>query len=205
MDDGCSTGVIKIAHRSMLLAYASASFQTQQKMPCDVVQTIGLQAESGMVPQERFLLEDFIEKDTEALHCLETTTGLLSHMGDNGETLYEVLEPSEVLAADTILSLTEKFLAGEGHNITPARFHADPKTSMIISQMVRAQLEKVAQVLNLQGYARIDAFVKIYPNQKAKIWVIDAIIQYRFKKIHFATSLPSGILNKCVQKDYQPY
>ncbi|ROT47805.1 D-alanine--D-alanine ligase family protein [Candidatus Cardinium hertigii] len=231
VDDGCSTGVTKINNRSMLIAYASASFQIQQKNPCDVVQTIGLQEKSSMVPQERFLLEDFIKKDTAVLHFLETTTGLLTHIGDNGETIYEVFEPSEVLAADSILSLAEKFLAGAGHNITPARFHADAKTSVTISQMVRAQLAKVAQVLNVQGYARIDAFVKIYPHQKVEIWVIeinalpamtpatcifhqcalngytpfdfiDAIIQYGFKKTHFTTSSPSGILDKCIKKNY---
>lgn len=219
-DDGCSAGVVKIDNRSILQAYACASFRNNKAISCDFRQVLGLQKENYIPAQTQFLLEDYIKKTQETHHCLEITTGLLTYISHNGETRYKVFEPSEVLAIDAILSLEEKFLAGEGHNITPARFHTNTEVSLTISKIVRAQLKNVAQALNLQGYARIDAFVKIYPNQKIEVWIIeinalpamtpatcifhqcrlngytpfdfiDAIIQYGCTKRNFATSLPS--------------
>src|SRR5690606_1162223 len=86
---------------------------------------------------------------------------------------YEVFEPSETLATGDVLSLEEKFLAGEGQNITPARFTKDPAAHKVISEQVRSELKKVAQTLNIQGYARIDAFVRIYDNNKAETIIIE--------------------------------
>ena len=64
------------------------------------------------------------------------------------------------------MSLEEKFLAGEGQNITPARFNTENSLkNKLISEQVRKDLEMVAKILNIEGYARIDAFVKIYPNK----------------------------------------
>lgn len=218
VDDGCSSGVVKIADRSNLLSYASASFRTAQELPYSLRQKLGLSAVDFFPQQDRFLLEDFISKDPSTIACLEITTGLLTHIGTDEKTVYEIFEPSEVLAAGGILSLEEKFLAGEGHNITPARF-CDIQPYTTISKIVRAQLETIAETLNLQGYARIDAFVKIYPNQSVEVWVIEVntlpamtpatcifhqaalngynpldfvhtIIQYGFTKRNFSTYFP---------------
>ncbi len=217
VDDGCTAGVVKITDRTMLIAYAAASFRAKPIIAMDLMQKLGLPAADYIPQKERFLLETLIQKDEKTLDCLEITTGLLTHIDDSGTTLYEIFEPSETVAADAILSLEEKFLAGEGHNITPARFHSDTKIATIISQSVKKQLANIAEVLNIQGYARIDAFVKIYPDQKAEVWVIeinalpamtpatcifhqsalngytpfdfiDAIIQYGHTKRNFAAS-----------------
>jgi D-alanine-D-alanine ligase len=193
VDDGCSAGVVKITNRAILLAYASASFS-----PFDSRQELGLEEENNLLPQERFLLEDFIEKDQKVSYCLETTTGLLTHIGPNNETLYEIFEPSEVLAADAILSLEEKFLAGEGHNITPARFHEESQTSIAISKMVRIELAKVAEALNLQGYARIDAFVKINCNQKVEVWIVEI-------NALPAMTPATCIFHQCALNSYTPF
>ena len=53
---------------------------------------------------------------------MEITCGLLTHYQEDGTLKYEIFEPSETLATQGVLSLEEKFLAGEGQNITPARF-----------------------------------------------------------------------------------
>ena len=71
------------------------------------------------------------------------------------------------------MSLEEKFLAGEGQNITPARFGKNSDEFEIISKKVKADLLKVAQILNIQGYARIDAFVRIYPDLKVETIIIE--------------------------------
>jgi UDP-N-acetylmuramate--alanine ligase len=89
------------------------------------------------------------------------TGGLLTKYLPDGRVEYEVFEASEALAVGEVLSLEEKFLAGEGQNITPARYAATPQVRQAISDKVKADLKKVAQVLNIEGYARIDAFVRV--------------------------------------------
>jgi UDP-N-acetylmuramate--alanine ligase len=86
---------------------------------------------------------------------------------------YEIFNPSEALSSGEVLSLEEKFLAGEGQNITPARFGKNSDEFEIISKKVKADLLKVAQILNIQGYARIDAFVRIYPDLKVETIIIE--------------------------------
>ena len=218
VDDGCSTGVIKIINKEMLIAYAAASFRVQEWIPSHLIKILAIPSADFIPRQTYFLIETFIEKNQKAVHCLEITAGLLTHIGEKQQTLYEIFEPSEVLATETILSLEEKFLTGEGHNITPARFHPDNKISLAISQRIKIQLAKIAQSLNLQGYARIDAFAKIHSLEKVEVWVIeinmlpamtpatcifhqcaisgytpfdfiDAIIQYGFTKRNFGSTL----------------
>jgi UDP-N-acetylmuramate--alanine ligase len=73
-----------------------------------------------------------------------------------------VFEASEALASGEILSLEEKFLAGQGQNITPARYSRDAAERQLISNKVKETLGAAAKVLNIVGYCRIDAFVRIY-------------------------------------------
>src|SRR6185312_5941212 len=54
-----------------------------------------------------------------------------------------------------------------------ARFSKDQEANAIVSKQVRAELEKVAKILNIQGYARIDAFVRIFENNKAETIIIE--------------------------------
>ena len=229
LDDGCSAGVMHIANSDRLTAYASATFRNKPVMSSEVLQSLGLETGDYIPQQKQFLLEALVEKEPEALACLETTTGLLTHIDHNGKTLYEVFEPSETVATDVILSLEEKFLAGEGNNITPARFDCNAKVAAIISKKVKRKLENIARVLNIQGYARIDAFVKIYSDQKIEVWIIeinalpamtpatcifhqcalngytpfdfiDAIIQYGWTKRNFAGYRETLSLDKWIKK-----
>ena len=101
-----------------------------------------------------FLLEDLIDRNG-ATHFLEITGGMLTSINDNGDRVYELFEPSETLATGDVLSLEEKFLAGEGQNITPARFGKTTEENKRVSEKVRKDLEKVAEILNIEGYARI--------------------------------------------------
>ena len=91
----------------------------------------------------------------------------------DGQLEYEVFEPSEALAGGEILSLEEKFLAGEGQNITPARFGRNTEEYAYIAARVKADLGKVARILNVRGYARIDAFIRIYEDGKVETIVIE--------------------------------
>ena len=124
-------------------------------------------------PQKKyFLIEDLIDKNG-SKHFLEITGGLLTHINAHGKREYEIFEPSEALASGEILSLEEKFLAGEGQNITPARFSKDKNLQEKISEKVREELKKTAEVLNIEGYARIDAFVRIFEDNNVETIIIE--------------------------------
>ncbi|WP_441319119.1 D-alanine--D-alanine ligase family protein [Hymenobacter volaticus] len=171
-DDGCSSAVKKIKNRAELAAFSRLIFRDQEDlMPADAsVLQLGFKEE---FPQkEAFLVETLIARDG-AAHFLEVTGGLLTHWSENGELEIEVFEASEALATGEVLSLEEKFLAGEGQNITPARYAPDPVERQRISEEVKAELRRVAEVLNIQGYARIDAFVRVRQNGAVEVLIIE--------------------------------
>ena len=90
---------------------------------------------------------------------------MLTHLQPDGSLSYEVFEPSEALASGEVLSLEEKFLAGEGQNITPARFADTAEGYAAIARSVKETLEKTARTIQIEGYCRIDAFVRITGQQ----------------------------------------
>jgi UDP-N-acetylmuramate--alanine ligase len=172
VDEGCSAAVIKIQDRAMLIAYAAAAFRTTANLSGICAHTLGLQLNAEFPSKPCFLVETLLEQG-DATRFLEITGGLLTHLDAQGHRTYEIFAPSEALAIGEVLSLEEKFLVGEGQNITPARFHSDPATNQRITEKVRQDLEKVAQLLDLEGYARIDAFVKIYSPMHVETWIIE--------------------------------
>ncbi len=121
--------------------------------------------------KEVALIEALITRG-DAKHFLEVTGGLLTKRV-NGKPEYEIFEPSEALSEGEILSLEEKFLAGEGQNITPARFADNEQDYTYIAAQVKADLQRAAELLNVQGYARIDAFVRVYEDNRAETVVIE--------------------------------
>ena len=172
VDEGCSAAVIKIKNRKMLTAYASIAFRTTVSLPTTHTQVLGLQPNDEFPQKSCFLVEALIEQGS-AGHFLEITNGLLTHWDAQGHRSYEIFSPSEVLTTGDVLSLEEKFLPGEGQNITPARFHPDPAINDHVAHKVKKDLEKVARLLDLEGYARIDAFVKIYNLNHIETWIIE--------------------------------
>jgi len=143
------------------------------------------------------LLESLISAEG-ATNFLETTTGLLTHLKADGQIEYEIFEPSESLAEAGILSLEEKFLAGEGQNITPSRFSKNPADQKKISDQVKQEIKRTAQILNIEGYARIDAFVRIFNPDRVETIIIEA------------NSLPgmtpaTCIFHQCALNGYKPY
>lgn len=168
VDDGCSTGVVKILNRNMLHTYADQYFSATSDNSKGFLENT-----NGYSVKSSFLLEECIQKDLCTADCFEITIGLLTRVDQNNKTIYDVFEPSEVFASTSILSLEEKFLAGEGHNITPARFCEDTKESLAITEIVKKEIKRAAMALNIQGYARIDAFVKIGHNRNVSVWIIE--------------------------------
>jgi UDP-N-acetylmuramate--alanine ligase len=196
-DDGCSSAVKKLNNNEELKAFAKAMFREKETLPADAVELLKLQPKEEFPQKDYFLIEKLIEKSNHS-HFLEITGGLLTKYDKDGHIKYEMFEPSETLADGAILSLEEKFLAGEGQNITPARYNPDKKVQKHISKLVRQELKKAAKLLKVEGYARIDAFVKVYNKSDVEVNIIEV------------NSLPgmtpaTCIFHQCALDGYKPY
>jgi D-alanine-D-alanine ligase len=196
-DDGCSSAVKKIKNRAELEAFSEMIFRKTEEFVSLAAEVLHLKINEEFPQKKHFLIEDLIEKG-DAKHFLEVTGGLLTKFNSDGQIEYEIFEPSEALASGEILSLEEKFLAGEGQNITPARYSKNAEQQKLISAKVRAELGKVARILNVQGYCRIDAFVRIFDENRVETIIIEV------------NSLPgmtpaTCIFHQAALNDYKPY
>src|SRR5690606_26094270 len=129
---------------------------------------LGIKAKEEFPCKNVVLVEELISKK-DAAHFLEITGGMLTRYSESGHIDYEVFEASEALAGEDVLSLEEKFLAGQGQNITPARYARNDGERQKISETVKKTLAAAAKVLGVTGYCRIDAFVRIYKDLKVEV------------------------------------
>jgi D-alanine-D-alanine ligase len=172
LDDGCSTAVCKLTCREDLAAYAQLCFRKEHEWSMDAAHKLHAQGPEWFNRAEAFLLEEFVSAQ-ENEYFLEITGAMLIQTRTGGEHTYEVFEPSESIAGAGILSLEEKFLAGQGTNITPARFAADPLEQGRILAIVQDKLRKAAEVAGVEGYCRIDAFVGIPKEGDIRVVIIE--------------------------------
>ncbi len=197
VDDGCSSAVKMIKTDDELTAYLDGIFRNEETLGREIRNVLDL-SDNEEFPRKTNILGESLITSQNASHFLEITGGLLTHIDEHGDIQYEMFEPSEALSSGEILSLEEKFLAGEGQNITPARFSRDKEKYDIISAKVKADLERAARILKVKGYARIDAFVRIYENNKVETIIIEV------------NSLPgmtpaTCIFHQCAINGYKPY
>ncbi len=171
-DDGCSSAVKRINDEKEFIAFAEMTFRPDLDWPKEPTEILGLDPKEEFPFKQAFLVEELVEKK-DAQRFLEITGGLLTTYDKNGSINFEIFDPSEALTIGEVLSLEEKFLAGEGQNITPARFSEDPTEDAQISEKVKEVLRQTAEILNVQGYARIDAFVRIYDSEKVEVIIIE--------------------------------
>jgi D-alanine-D-alanine ligase len=171
-DDGCSAAVRKIKSADELHAFMGAIFRDTDALDPKLCEQLGIRTTDEMPRKTELLIEQFIDK-AGAVRFLEVTGGMVTHVDSEGSISYEVFEPSESLAESEILSLEEKFLAGQGQNLTPSRFSKDPVEQSNISLSVRNTLESVAKALDVTGYCRIDAFVRIFADGGVETIIIE--------------------------------
>lgn len=171
VDDGCSSAVMMVKKRSQLQCYLDAIFRKEDFISDSTRQVLGLQHKEEFPQKEVVLIEELIVPKG-AKQFMEITGGLMTHF-KNGALEYEIFEPSEALSGGEILSLEEKFLAGEGQNITPARFGSNSDEYAYIAAKVKSDLERAARILKIEGYARIDAFVRVYENKDVETIIIE--------------------------------
>ncbi len=196
VDDGCSSAVKKIDDRQEFTAFLQAIFRDHVTIDPVLQKQLQLKPKEEFPQKNQVLIEALIGANN-ADRFMEVTGGLLTHY--DGENIsFEMFEPSEALASGEILSLEEKFLAGEGQNITPARYSKNTDEYTYIATQVKEELQKAAKVLNIRGYARIDAFVRIFENNRAETIIIEI------------NSLPgmtpaTCIFHQCAINGYKPY
>ncbi len=172
VDDGCSSAVKKIKTLEEFEAFCKLIFRTSEDLDPQSAEKLHIKPKEEFPQKQVVLVEELISKK-DAAHFLEITGGMLTRYNKQGELEYEVFEASEALADGEILSLEEKFLAGQGQNITPARYAKDQKDRQKVSDQVKAALGGAAKALGVTGYCRIDAFVRVYSDCRAEVIFIE--------------------------------
>jgi D-alanine-D-alanine ligase len=171
VDDGCSSAVKKIRSFEEFEAFSKLIFRNTEELDPAASGVLHIKPKEEFPRKSVILVEELISRKN-AIHFLEITGGMVTH--HKGDTIeYEVFEASEALSEGDVLSLEEKFLAGQGQNITPARYAKDPQKRQVISDKVKEELKKAAKVLHVSGYCRIDAFVRVYEHERVEVIFIE--------------------------------
>ena len=172
VDDGCSSAVKIIRNENQLHAFAELMFRSSDELSSQAAGQLKIKHKEEFPRKKYFLIESLITGEG-CKHFLEITGGMLTHYDEAGNVQYEMFEPSETLHEGDVLSLEEKFLAGEGQNITPARYSKNTMENRLLSDIVKKELQRAARLLHIEGYARIDAFVRVKADNKVEVIFIE--------------------------------
>lgn len=162
--DGCSSGIVKLYGYEDLEKYSQFVFNKSICIPANTFKNQDNIIEMNHDVGAEYILEPYIETDTLSIEkgklkynqnkgWLELTVGVLEQNGK-----YHALNPSITVAEGAILSVEEKFQGGTGVNITP------PPESLVSSKQllkIKESVERVAEVLEVENYARIDIFFNV--------------------------------------------
>jgi D-alanine--D-alanine ligase len=160
--DGCSSGVARLFDEEDLELYLKYMRSGETRIPagCLKGQARILEMPAGRI--DALLFEEFVETDkvsivsgavqwTKTTGWVEVTVGVLGHRGR-----MKALTPSVTVADSSILSLEEKFQGGTGVNITPP---PEPYVKASAIESCKDKIQRAANVMGLDGFARIDAFM----------------------------------------------
>ncbi len=170
VDDGCSSAVKIMRNREELEAYSELIFRDGIELNPDFVAKLKIKLKEEFPRKKMILIEELITSNN-AKRFLEVTGGMLTTFDEKGKIIFEVFEASEALSEGDILSLEEKFLAGQGQNLTPARYSKNANSNKYISTVVKEEFERAASLLQIEGYARIDAFVRIFDKKVEVVFI----------------------------------
>ena len=172
--DGCSSGIVHIKNASDLRAFAHFVLRKEAYIPPNTFEGQKNPVEMPPIIEDEWLLEAYVEIDKVKIACdkllyqkktgiVELTVGVFEQ-----NRVYTAFFPSLTVAEGDVLSVEEKFQGGTGINITP------PCEEIISREdiaSIQRNIEKVAQVLGIENYARIDIF---YDTNTKIVWVIEA-------------------------------
>jgi D-alanine-D-alanine ligase len=159
-DEGCSSAVRILSDTETVRTYLSVMLRDGEEIPPAWQKALAILPGEPFPRKNEVLIESYLHSRP-GERWIEVTAGLITHT--EGDTIrYEVFLPSETVKAEGILRLEEKFLAGAGQNVTPARlFPEDPAQNHAALQKVQAEVAAIAQAVGIHGYARVDGFVQI--------------------------------------------
>jgi D-alanine--D-alanine ligase len=159
--DGCSTGIVLLQSAQDLQRYCFYLYQKVSYIPPFSFEKQRAPIEMAPSLENDYLLEPYIETDEiviyqDQLQCspkegwIELTVGVLESQG-----ICHAFNPSIIVAEGAILSLEEKFQGGTGINLTPPPESILP---VLTTKKIKHLIEKAAQALGIQNYARLDIF-----------------------------------------------
>jgi D-alanine-D-alanine ligase-like ATP-grasp enzyme len=162
IDDGCSAGIARLYGPRDLEIYISFAAKHAPNIPQGLLKEQHGIIEMPSNPMKHVMFEQFITTDKVRViknelkwqtrgDWIEITIGVLEKNG-----VLSAMQPSITVAVGNVLSLEEKFQGGTGVNITPP---PGPYVKPSAVQKAMKRMEKVAKVLGIKGYARIDAFM----------------------------------------------
>lgn len=160
--DGCSAGIVQINSWGDIESYLSLVESRADFIPPNTFAGQGVIVEMPHEKLLEILLEAWIDTDRVSVadnklswnpttNLIEVTVGVMGKKDS-----MQVLSPSLTVAHDGILSLEEKFQGGTGVNITPP---PAPFVKPAAVTAAKKRIKKVCDILGLEGYSRIDAFM----------------------------------------------
>jgi len=162
--DGCSAGIARLYGPSDLQKYIIFVLKKAPIIPDKTLRNQHGIIEMPVCALTEVMFEQFITTDKVRVignklkwqsksNWIEITMGLLERNGK-----MKAMNPSLTVAIGNVLTLEEKFQGGTGVNITPP-----PRPYVRPSAVERAKkrMERVAGLLGLSGYGRIDAFMHV--------------------------------------------
>ncbi len=162
--DGCSAGIARLYSASDLERYISHVLKGTELIPNKTLKNQHGIIEMPHCAMEKVMFEQFVITDKVRVignklkwqtktNWIEITVGVIEKEGE-----MHAMQPSITVAIGNILTLEEKFQGGTGVNITPPPSDYVKPNAV---KKVKERIEKVAKVLGIEGYARIDAFMHI--------------------------------------------
>lgn len=162
--DGCSSGIARLFNPEDLKIYLNYAAKNIATIPAGQLTGQPGIIEMPSQPMRTIMFEEFIATDKlqasgEKLQWIkntdwiEITIGLLEKNGK-----MRAFNPSLTVALGQVLTLEEKFQGGTGINITPP---PAPYVKPAAVKIAKTRAEKVAKILGLKSYARLDAFMNI--------------------------------------------
>lgn len=158
--DGCSAGIILLTSFDDLYRYSCFCREKVAIIPAGMFIKQDNPVEMPQTKQD-FLVEPYIQTDRILIQnhrlsheskdgWIELTIGVLEKEGK-----YHALNPSITIAEGAVLSLEEKFQGGTGINLTPP---PEELLSKEATNKIKKLAERVAKVLGINNYARLDLF-----------------------------------------------
>ena len=160
MQDGCSSGIVRINHAADLHTYCQLVADHATTIPAntfyDQPQPTALSTHGDNMLIEPYIVTDTVRVDNLTLHHTPKTGWLeLTVVVRQQDDKMFAFTPSITVSESAVLSVEEKFQGGTGINLTP------PPETLLTQEdvyLIQTLVARCATALGLSQYARIDIF-----------------------------------------------